>query len=249
MTIGIGILCSEGMVFCADQQITQPGGHKFYEEKLYKVSGHGWSVVFTYAGSPDLMKGFLGAFSDHMASVGTAIDCEVIRSGIETVLATRYLSDDIAKLELLCGAVIWGKGNRLFKNQAYSVGDAKSGLNIVGCGESSVLRYLESIVANWPIKTMNHAMWTAVYLIQAAKKWLDGCGGPTDLWVVLDSGAVVTKTSLVANIERVAGMIESLTANVMSDFFAMVDETQLETELRILSTRFREEYSKRKNSP
>ena len=36
MTIGIGLSCSEGLVFGSDSQMTRPSLNKFYETKLFK---------------------------------------------------------------------------------------------------------------------------------------------------------------------------------------------------------------------
>src|SRR5271165_1553360 len=67
VTIGIGFLCSDGIVLCADNQITWPGSHKHHKSKIYHHdSSAEWKAVFTFAGNPDLMESFNGKFRDTM---------------------------------------------------------------------------------------------------------------------------------------------------------------------------------------
>jgi hypothetical protein len=60
VTIGIGFKCIDGIVICADTQITVPESHTYYAPKIWddRDPDNRWSLVFTYAGSPDLMDSF-----------------------------------------------------------------------------------------------------------------------------------------------------------------------------------------------
>src|SRR5271167_4782076 len=69
VTIGVGFLCSNGIVLCADNQITWPQFHKYYECKIYPHSTPEWATVFTFAGNPSLMKSFDGKFEGAMRLV------------------------------------------------------------------------------------------------------------------------------------------------------------------------------------
>jgi len=244
MSIGIGIPYVDGIVLAADQQLTASGSHKRYESKLRQMGGGSdWSAVFAYAGNPDFMAGFYEALTDHLNLLNVPINCEAIRSGIEIGLAARYSPEDIQHLQLLCGASVRGKVTRLFKNSGHRVRDT-TGINHIGCGDSSLLGYLTAQVANRPLKTLDQAIWIAVRLVYGAKKWIDGSGGQTDVWS-LRGGTVITETPRVANIERVMDSLEFLMGNVISDLFAITDRKQFQADLDLFIQNLLEEYSKR----
>ena len=53
MTIGVGLVCSDGIVICADRQMTGEGGYKFEGSKISTSQKNDYSLVYTYAGDPD----------------------------------------------------------------------------------------------------------------------------------------------------------------------------------------------------
>src|ERR1700678_1662428 len=67
MTIGLGFLCSDGVVLGADTQLSVPGSHKTYASKLrnYRDSAN-WRAISTYAGSPVFMGDFEARFREAM---------------------------------------------------------------------------------------------------------------------------------------------------------------------------------------
>jgi hypothetical protein len=75
-----------GIVLCSDTQITFPESHKYYEHKIYPPTNPSWSIAFTYAGSPNLMKMFNLKFAtaDEIGycSFQCAVDCEGAREDV-----------------------------------------------------------------------------------------------------------------------------------------------------------------------
>src|ERR1700674_33374 len=61
VSIGIAFRCSDGIVVCADTQITWQR-HKDYESKVNYLSGIDWTMASVYAGNPHLMKSFFAKF-------------------------------------------------------------------------------------------------------------------------------------------------------------------------------------------
>ena len=49
--------------YCPDTQITFPESHKYYEQKIRPHTNPSWSMAFTYAGSPNLMRTFNEKFA------------------------------------------------------------------------------------------------------------------------------------------------------------------------------------------
>ena len=85
VTIGIGFRCVDGVVLCADNQITFPGSHKFYERKLYQASGkdNEWQAGFTFAGTLDLMKNFYENFVEAMQDAKPPVEAATIKNVIK----------------------------------------------------------------------------------------------------------------------------------------------------------------------
>src|ERR1700691_6315771 len=71
VTIGVGFLCEDGIVLCADNQITWPQSHKYYECKIYEHRTNEWSMLNTFSGDPDLVKSFNGKFRDAMSKIAS----------------------------------------------------------------------------------------------------------------------------------------------------------------------------------
>jgi 20S proteasome alpha/beta subunit len=67
MTIGIGVLCGDGIVLGADTQVTLPGVYKVYERKLFCHDDSArWTAVLAFCGSVDFMRSFNERFADEM---------------------------------------------------------------------------------------------------------------------------------------------------------------------------------------
>src|ERR1039457_3949948 len=86
MTIAIGFSCQDGIVLCADRQVTFEGYHKYSESKIYCITvieGHR-TILFSYSGDLATMK----AVHDKMARENEHLDSpESIQSAIEKLLS------------------------------------------------------------------------------------------------------------------------------------------------------------------
>lgn len=103
VTIGIGFLCQDGIVLCADNQITWPQSHKAYECKIYLHFTDEWWMVNTFAGDVDLVKSFNGKFEDAMTKISAPYTAAKIQDVIETVLSfLNVLDANPADLWMLC---------------------------------------------------------------------------------------------------------------------------------------------------
>ena len=82
VTIGIGFLCDAGIILGADNQITWPTNHKYYECKIYRFSFDRCPVAFTFAGNPNLMKMFHGKFEAAMKLVPPPYTASIIHFSV-----------------------------------------------------------------------------------------------------------------------------------------------------------------------
>ena len=194
VTIGIGFHCTDGIVLCSDTQVTWEQFHKYYEHKITHHGEEGkWTVAFTYSGNPAVARMFDEKFQETLALVGakTPLDASTIQRAIETTLCLiDVLDNNPNALCLLCGIVIDNKEMRLVHTEGKIVSKVDSH-HFIGAGDSSVLRYLV------PTLTMHSDQFTAwraihvgIYLTCQAKRYVDGCGGDTDVLTITPKGRI-----------------------------------------------------------
>lgn len=225
MTIGVGFKCSDGIVLCADTQITWSQSHKAYETKIYGHRQHEWTVAFTYCGNPTLMKSFNEKFWESMKLVSQPCGVAKIRDVIETVLSFfDILKDHPEELSLLCAIAVPAEIFALYKTERFAIHEVKE-YDYVGMGESSILRYLGQLIAQQSGKapygyTVQQASILATYLAMKAKTHMEGCGGESDAWIVHPSGTVEPKgLAWVHMTEQRMLKMEHLTRTAASLFF------------------------------
>jgi hypothetical protein len=112
-------------------------------------------------------------------------------------------------LYLLCGMVCDGKEAILLKSQAETVHRVLDGFDAVGIGDSSVIRYLEKVLAlKHSILTRSMAKKIGAYVLLQAKHYIDGCGGDTDIYAVTEHGGIDNSSDVSFNYEHNLGMVE-----------------------------------------
>jgi hypothetical protein len=187
VTIGIGFLCEDGVVLCSDTQITYPANHKYYETKLYRHSSRGWYAAFTYSGNPNLMKSFNGKFDGAMKLVPPPYSCAKIQDAIETVLNLMDVVDsDLDGLQMLCGICVAPEFSFLKTDR--KIVCLASGMEYVGVGDSSLLRYLAPLLVQTRDYTTSQAAMLGNFLVMQAKRYVDGCGGDINGIVLKNDG-------------------------------------------------------------
>lgn len=194
VTIGVGFLCLNGIVICADNQITWPGSHKYYKCKIYPHNTPDWGAVFTFAGNPNLMESFDGKFRDAMQIVTAPFTTRRIQEVIETLLSLMDTVDsDPDGLHMLCGIATPNTGMRLLKTERKVVSEVR-GYDYVGVGDSSILRYLGQLITeSYAGYTTQQAFALATYLVLKAKTHVEGCGGDTDAMILRPNGHIEPK--------------------------------------------------------
>lgn len=254
VTIGVGFKCSNGIVLAADTQMTWKDSHKYYECKLYPHRQHEWTVVFTFAGDPSLMKSFNDKFGDAMKLCPAPHAVGKIKDTIETVLQFfDVLRDQPTDLNLLCAVSVPSVGHALFKTQGHIIHEVHS-YDYVGFGDSSVLRYLGPLLADLHVSVVpsvdrfqyiqRQAVVIATYLVLKAKTHVDGCGGDTDVWVVRPSGMWEPKTlGEIQRIEQMMLKIEHYVKRAAALFFdKRFSDQDFETVLQQLDSLLKDEH-------
>lgn len=185
VTVALGFNCGDGIVMCSDQQITSKGWHKYHESKMYAISSFGdqapYTAMLTYAGDPHLAK----TIYEKLAASQIGFDStESLKSLLEGLLS-EIPRDDAESTHFLCGFCRKPGILGLLRTSGYSVHEV--GADRIGLGDSSLLSFLFSLMVAQPID-----VWRAVvighYIIEQAKKFLDGCGGDTDIQILRGNG-------------------------------------------------------------
>lgn len=142
LSIGIAAICTDGLVMCADTQITHPGGYKSHESKLSTISlaPNRGKLILAYAGLPGTMKVILEGLQGKLEYQDKG--SQEIRADIQQVLdkVLRKMKDDH---QMLCGFCERGTFHllRIHNKQISPV----PVWDCIGFGDSALTRYLCSI--------------------------------------------------------------------------------------------------------
>jgi hypothetical protein len=222
VTIGIGFLCEDGVLIAADNLISVPGYHKYYECKLYPHSREGLAVTFTFSGNPIVMKMFNGKFEKVLGQLRGSIHAEDVQTLVENVLSDMDILDGegAIQLHMLCGVSVADPPEmRLIRTEGKAVAQI-SGFDYIGVEDTSLLRYLVPLVTGTHTYTADQAFGLAVLLILQAKRYVTDCGGDTDVYVMKPNGHLeVRGASSPYNTEQYLLRLETFSKKVATALF------------------------------
>ena len=222
-------------LFCVRiRKITYPESHKYYDHKIYKLGVNGkWLTAFTFAGSPLLMKQFHQRFSAAMNGAGDPQTVESIADVVEQVLlGMPTLDTDPGGLHMLGGIVIPKAESCLLRTEFKTVTRVDKH-DYIGIGDSSLLRYLIPLLTRRSSYDARQAEYIGVYLTLQAKRFVDGCGGDTDIYTLKHEGYGVLGDA--HRMEQRLLMLEHQLGQAASGFFdpRTSDEEFAETATRL----------------
>ncbi len=206
MTIVAGFRCKDGLVICADQQISLEHHHKYYERKIFIEEGAGWVVAMGYSGSPSLAKEAREKIAKALhqlpppdVSAQAVLD---IADEVLTGMGRQYVE---LELQLLIATSSMTDTPELLKFDGKGLHVADD-FNCLGVGDTSLIRYLHRVLYS-PKHDINFGATFGVYLIEKAKLYVDHCGGPTDVVTVGNAAKFDLMKSW--NVEAIAKKLES----------------------------------------
>jgi hypothetical protein len=184
MTIGVGFVCQDGIVLCSDREMTGPNGYKYQETKILRSTNRKRTIAFSYAGYPDEAKAMFRKVCeglDHEFASGI-FDVSRARTALE-----RIFNDRLSKGLQALMVVSWdGAVPHLFKAWERTITDPVS--DLIGWGDSSVIRYLGDILLNRPAFKSKEAEVIGAYLIFVATRFVGKCGGGMDIVTIEGPG-------------------------------------------------------------
>jgi 20S proteasome alpha/beta subunit len=209
MTIAVGFLCnnSESLVIAADRQFTAQGAFKYHAKKYITEQQGYLGISFAFAGDPGIFKEFSQKTLDFLDTQDD-VSLDLFRQTVEGTINEMELRTPFgqpAPLYLLAGInEIFEKPKLIvFNGQGVFEAKADDGVCTVGCGDTSLIRYLGHYLYD-PSMTETQGIALGSYLIKKATQFVDYCGEPID--VILGNGAGFEAVSA----EKVKAAIEAI---------------------------------------
>lgn len=182
MTAVVGVRCDDGIVICADRQVSVPGAFKYFEKKIDVIERpNDEHIIIGYSGLPTLAK-------EAREKLSTRLDenefqktlAEVVHELVDNVLTEMGRHYVALELELLIGTAVLLDSPTFLKFDGKGLHKADN-FSFLGVGDSSLLRYLASVLYS-PNLTLSEIQNLAIYLVAQAESYIDHCGGPIDLY-------------------------------------------------------------------
>ena len=186
MTIALGLPCRDGLVICADEQVSAPGGNKYQEERISCVELFGSAVVSSYAGAPGLWKEATDKLTRKLSELqGPDEDGDVCVTPHNVYESADEVFTGMGRplnLQMLIavGGVFNSPELLVFDQGAMH---RATGFTCLGAGEMSLVRYLAGNLYS-PSMSLEAAKNLGIYLISKAAQYIDSVGAPMDAVVV-----------------------------------------------------------------
>lgn len=194
MTIAIGFPCEDGVVLCADSQMTcRELAMKYEDAKIHTVSfmgrGNEWTVAVAYAGDEGVFKSFWGRVYDELYGHGNTVDRQLILNTIGQALETVHAESlDVSReyIDVICGISAEGKTSMHVGRRTLFYEEQTPAY--IGIGNTSLLRFLAATLPLGDPVLSQRALLAGVYLVNRAKDFVDGCGGQTRAALIKEHG-------------------------------------------------------------
>lgn len=218
MTIGLGFLCRDGIVLCADRQITGLAGYKFEECKLFYCINDWGTMVFGYAGDPEAAKVMFDKINDNLQLLIGKSKARTSGRKIRGALETIFNSRNSKGLETLVGIRLEHGTLHMFRTSGKKVRDGIT--ESIGGGDGSALQYVCHIVLG-PSLGLHEAEVMGSYIVSVANRYVEGCSGGPDVTSVHADGSVTESSSIMPNQkERFAYCEEQIGAGLRELLFS-----------------------------
>ncbi len=186
VTIAAGFHYKDGVVICADSEMTHPQALKIGEEKIQFFPGRQACMVMTGAGDRDFIRMAFEKVVRKLQASPANIDNDDVQAAIEDTVVELY-ERHIAALppainfdgfSLLAAVSSSGPSIRLIKTTDTAV---SSSLSFESIGTGAILgKYLADTMYE-PDMPQNQAVTLASYIVYVAKNYISGCGGKTSI--------------------------------------------------------------------
>src|ERR1700678_181282 len=198
LTIAAAFPCTDGVVICADTQEIIPGYVRTDSEKMMVIQGPHFNVAFTGAGDSDLIEMTVQEMDIQLTKTKASAEWDIrnaLKAALLDVFNNHILPDpDILpedRPELLI-ALQYDAATLLYK----TLGTRFVRLHSPACvGRGIVLA--KSLTAQLFKKDMPLRLGgiVALYVLRQTKRWVDGCGGNSDVLLLSNQDRSVVRIS------------------------------------------------------
>ncbi|MCI0626779.1 MAG: hypothetical protein L0387_34890 [Acidobacteria bacterium] len=238
MTIAAGFRCSNGVVLCADTQMTVPGTLKYPESKLRVWKGKRAAAYFVFSGGRDfsrmgigtLVRAFIQAEQKGVDPLFLVEEeCRRIYETYFPLPASPY--ETPFELSLLMSYKPSGKPASLWKITGPVLSPVEE-YECIGAGA-----YLARSIASsfcTPHRGAKKGAVLAAYVLSQTKKHVDGCGGNSQIIIITDKADSYEYLGgpEIELMERAYAGFMSASRNFLIDFADIsIDKDQLENRL------------------
>jgi hypothetical protein len=196
LTIAAGFICTDGIVICADTQETIPGYVKTHTQKMKLMRSPFFNIAFTGAGDGELIDMTVQEMDIALAREKPTTEWDIRqtlkKSLLDTFHAQILCDPDILpehRPDLLI-ALQYDAGTLLYKATGTKIFRLESSV-CVGSG----LLMAKSLIAQLFDPGMNLAQGSlvAMHVLNQAKRWVDGCGGNSDVLMLSNQGRTIVR--------------------------------------------------------
>jgi 20S proteasome alpha/beta subunit len=188
VTIALGFVCSDGIVMCADRQITVPGHFKFDECKIFKASNADYGLLFCYSGNPDSAQVMFNKVVQDFSRGLAKADASLNRiAKIVAALEPIFHNKNAKGLQTLIGFRFPDSMCCMAKTDGEQVVMVVA--DYIGGGDSSVLRFFDDLLLQENM-TIHEAEVIGSYVVSVANRYIDGCSGGPDFAIIHTAGMV-----------------------------------------------------------
>jgi 20S proteasome alpha/beta subunit len=199
MTIAAGFLCNDGLVLCADTRETIPGYVKSDTEKMVMLKFPLYNLAITGAGDSDLIEMLGEEIADALLLEKTNAAIMPILSVLKKTLI-RVFNDHVASYPvsqyderptatLLIGLQVHS-ATLLYKSRGTLLRRLRTA-ECVGTGLALGKSLIDRL--HTPTMSLSHAGLIALYTLRQAKRWVDGCGGNSDILLLSNRECKTTR--------------------------------------------------------
>lgn len=193
MTIAAGYLCDTGVILCADTQETIAGFVKTSTEKIAVFDGAEYTIALAGAGNNAVqIEMVVQEICDELEAEEppTIIGFKVLLHGVlDRLFPLPHYPKDVADVELLIAAREHGCSHLIctHDNVFAEIKQFECIGSGVITGRSLFQRYYRRN------HTLIEAYIIAAYALHHAKRWVDGCGGNSDIFLIPKDTKTVTR--------------------------------------------------------
>ncbi|HVB35014.1 MAG TPA: hypothetical protein VNJ52_11675 [Patescibacteria group bacterium] len=245
MTIGAGFRCKDGVVLCADTQITWSGWYKRTASKITRVSTLNDRLIFVQAGvissGKFMIEKLARAAQAENPKTITALEsvlrkaCHVVRQELKERYGPQLLLTVRTKDHAFLYAI-----------EGYKLEPIQNTCCCIGTGAVVVNHLIERCYT--PTMTIREAVFLAAYIAKDAKDFGSDVGGTTQIVTVPDGGAWdMVQSTEVARLEKDYESIERTMGSLLTQYSPIFTSSasKFERDLRRLTRQLRKAYKER----